>query len=107
MSKISIAKGSIKGGVTLLNLSRSVSEECHEKLLTEPSSNKAWGYDSLTDLLKSMQKKLNNLQDHVKEMKLDIKANRQSFLTEGTRIKSNKCQDCLVNNCACVYYFFV
>ena len=89
----------------MLNPSRSVPEECDEKLLSEPSSNKVGGDKALTELLKSMQKQLNSLQDQVKDIKLDNKTSRQSFPNDGRRVRSNKCQDCLANNCACVHCF--
>ena len=107
LSKISKAKGSIKNRVNMLNLTRSVSEVCDEKLLTKPSSNKAGGDEALTELLKSIQKQLNNLQGQVKEMKLDNKTSRQNFLSDGRRFRSNKCQDCLANNFACVHCFLL
>lgn len=50
-----------KGKVNVLNLSRSVSDECDEKLLIEPSSNKVEVDEALTELFKSMQKQLNSL----------------------------------------------
>ena len=89
----------------MLNLSWSVPEECDEKLLSEPSSNKAGGDEALTKLLKSMQKQLNSLPGQVKDMELDNKTSRQSFLNNGRRFRSNKFQDCLANNCACVHCF--
>ena len=61
LSKISKVKGS-KGRVNMLNLTRSVPEECEEKLLSEPSGNKAGRDEALTELLRSMQKQLNSLQ---------------------------------------------
>ena len=82
LSKISKVKGS-KGRVNRFNLSRSAPEECDEKLLSEPGSNKAGGYEALTELLKSMQKRLNSLQCQVKDMKFDNKTNRQSFPDDG------------------------
>ena len=88
----------------MLNLSRSVPEECDEKLLSEPSINKAGGDKALTELLKSMQNQLNSLQGQVKDMKLD-KASRQSFPNDGRRFRSNKCQDYLANNFACAHCF--
>ena len=72
LSKISKVKGS-KGRVNMLNLSRSIPEECDEKLLSEPSNNKARGDEALTELLKSMQKQLNSLEGQIKVMKLDIR----------------------------------
>ena len=44
-------KGS-KRRVNMLNLGRSVPEECDEKLLSEPSINKAGGDKALTSYLK-------------------------------------------------------
>ena len=64
LSKISKVKGS-KGRTNMLNLSRSVPEECDEKLLSEPSSTKTGGNEALTELLKSMRKQLNSLQGQV------------------------------------------
>ena len=103
LNKISKVKGS-KGRVNMLNLSRSVPEECDEKLMGEPSSDKAGGDEAFTELLKSMQKQLNSLQGQVKDMKLD-KTSRQSFPNDTSKFRSNKCQDCLANNCACVHCF--
>ena len=100
LSKISKVKGST-GRVNMLYLSRPVPEECDEKLLSEPSSNKAGGYE----LLNSMQKQLNSLQVQVKTIKLDNKTSRQSFSSDGRRFRSNNCQDCLANNYACVHCF--
>ena len=91
LSKISKVKES-KGRVNMLNLNRSVPEECDEKLLTEPGNDKAGVDEPLTtEFLKSMQKQL---QGQVKDMKLD-KTSRQSFPSDGKRFRSNKCQDCL------------
>ena len=67
--------------------------------------NKAGGDEALTDLVKSMQKQLNSLQGQVKNMKLVNKTGRQSFPNEGRRFRSNTCQDCLDNNCACIHCF--
>ena len=89
----------------MLNLSRLVREECDEKLLCEPSSSKAEGDEALPESLKSMQKQLTNLQDQVKDIKFDDKTSKQSLLTDGRRFRSNKFQDCLTNNCACVHCF--
>ena len=91
LSKISKVKES-KGRVNMLNLNRSVPEECDEKLLTEPGNDKAGVDEPLTtEFLKSMQKQL---QGQVKDMKLD-KTSKQSFPSDGKRFRSNKCQDCL------------
>ena len=70
--KISKVKWS-KGRVNMLNLSRSIPDEYDEKLLSEPTSNKTGGDEALTELLKSMQKQLSNLQGQVKGMMLDNK----------------------------------
>ena len=86
-------------------MSRSVPEECDENLLSEPSSNKAGEDKALTGLLKTIQKQLNSLQGQGKDMKLDNKTSRQSFPSDGRRFRSNKCQDCLANNCTCVHCF--
>ena len=94
-----------KGRVTMLTLSGSVPEKYDEKLLSEPSINKAGGDEALTKLLKSMQKQLNSLQGQVKDMKLHNKAGRESFPNNGRRFRSSKCQDCLAINCACVHCF--
>ena len=69
------------------------------------SSNKAGGYEALTELLNSMQKQLNSLHSHVKDIKLDNNKSRQSFPNYGRRFKPNKCQDRLANNRACVICF--
>lgn len=45
----------------MLNLSRSVSEEFDETLLTKPSRNRARRDEELIGLLKSVQKQLNSL----------------------------------------------
>ena len=91
LSKISKVKES-KGRVNMLNLNRSVPEECDEKLLSEPGNDKAGVDEPLTtEFLKSVQKQL---QGQVKDMKLD-KTSRQSFPSDGKRFRSNKCQDCL------------
>lgn len=89
----------------MLNLSRLVREECDEKSLCEPSSSKAEGDEALSELLKNMQKQLNNLQDQVKDIKFDDKISKQSLPTDGRRFRSNKFQDCLTNYCACVHCF--
>ena len=78
LSKISKVKGS-KGRVNMLNLSRSIPEECDEKLLSEPSNNKARGDEALTELFKSMQKQLNSLEGQIKVMKLDIRQVGRAF----------------------------
>ena len=78
LSKISKVKGS-KGRVNMLNLSRSIPEECDEKLLSQPSNNKARGDEALTELLKSMQKQLNSLEGQIKVMKLDIRQVDRAF----------------------------
>ena len=69
-----------KGRVNMLNLNRSVPEECDEKLLSEPGNDKAGVDEPLTtEFLKSVQKQL---QGQVKDMKLD-KTSRQSFPSDG------------------------
>ena len=73
--------------------------------MSEPNNNKAEGDEALNELLKSMQKELNNLQGQVNDIKLYNKTRRQSFLNDGKRFRSNKCQDCLASNCACVLCF--
>ena len=73
--------------------------------MSEPNNNKAEGDEALNELLKSMQKELNNLQGQVNDIKLYNKTRRQSFLKDGKRFRSNKCQDCLANNCAYVHCF--
>ena len=88
-----------------MNLSRSVLKKYDERLLSEPSNNKAGGYKALTELLNSMQKQLNSLRSHVKDIMLDNNKSRQSFPNYGRKFKPNKCQDCLANNRACVTCF--
>ena len=73
--------------------------------MSETSSNKAGGYEALTELLNSMQKQLNSLHSHVKDNKLDNNKSRQSFPNYGRRFKPNKCQNRLANNRACVICF--
>ena len=51
LSKISKVKGS-KGRVNMLNIQRSVPEECDEKLWSEASSYKAGRDEALSELLK-------------------------------------------------------
>ena len=67
----------------MLSLSRLVSEECDEKLLSESSSNKVGGDYALTELLKRIQKQLNSMQGQVKDMKLDNKTSRPSLPNDG------------------------
>ena len=88
-----------------MNLNRSVLKKYDERLLSEPSNKKAGGYKALTELLNSMQKQLNTLHSHVKDIMLDNNKSRQSFPNYGRKFKPNKCQDCLANNCACITCF--